>query len=129
MPHIGKRTFVPASSAPSERAFSCAGLAVTKLRNRLTSENVEAIDFLHIREGVLQIGLSVSVFCAFFLSTLADDFAALHCAYFVSLPNFGFDICGSDSIRNQLRFGYGHSYAQHGIWTVVKKLAMKLNRK
>ena len=38
-------------------------------------------------------------------------------AYFVSLPNFefemkirnsGFNICDSDSIRNQLRFGYGH---------------------
>ena len=52
-----------------------------------------------------------------FLSTLADDVAALHCAHFVSLPNFGFemkirnsgfDVCDSDSIRNHLRFGYGH---------------------
>ena len=63
LPRIGKRTFVPASSAPSERAFSCAGLTVTKLRNRLTSEHVEAINFL-------QIGLSVGVFCAFFLTRL-----------------------------------------------------------
>ena len=65
---IGKRTFVSASSAPSERAFSSAGLTVTKLRNRLTSEHVdvEAINFLHMNEDVLQIGLSVSVFCAFF---------------------------------------------------------------
>ena len=54
-----------------------------------------------------------------FLSTLVDDFAALHCAHFVSLPNFGFemkirtsgfDISDSDSIRNQLRFDYGHPY-------------------
>ena len=69
-----------------------------------------------MNKNVLQIGLSVSVFCAF-LSTLVDDFAALHCAHFVSLPYFrfemkiqnsGFDICDSDSIQNQLRFGYGH---------------------
>ena len=75
-------------------------------------------------EVVLQIGLSVGVFCATIIlcnknnsSALADDFAALYCAHFVSLPNFGFemkirnsgfDICDSDSIRNQLRFGYGH---------------------
>ena len=54
---------------------------------------------------------------AYLVHTLADDFAALHCAHFVNLPNFGFemkirnsgfDICDSDSIRNQLRFGYGH---------------------
>ena len=78
---------------------------------------MEAINFLCMNEDVLQKGLSVSVFCAFFWSTLADDFTALHCAHFVSLPNFGFkmkirnsgfDICDSDSIRNQLRFGYGH---------------------
>ena len=51
-----------------------------------------------------------------FLSTVVDDLAALHCAQFVSLPNFGFekiqnsgfDVCDSDLIRNQLRFGYGH---------------------
>ena len=53
---------------------------------------MEAKNFLHMND-VLQIpvGLSVGVFCAF-LSTLADDFAALHCAHFVSLPNFGFEI-------------------------------------
>ena len=65
LPPIRKRTFVPAFSAPSERAFSSAGLTVTKLRNRLTGEHVEAINFLHMNEDVLQIGLSVSVFCAF----------------------------------------------------------------
>ena len=57
--HIRKRTFVPASSAPSERAFSSAGLTVTKLHNRLTGEHVEAINLLHMNEDVLQIGLSV----------------------------------------------------------------------
>ena len=31
-----------------------------------------------------------------FLSALVDDFAALHCAHFVSLPNFGFEM----KIRN-----------------------------
>ena len=56
---------------------------------------------------MLQIGLSVSVFCAFFkYGTLVDDFATLHCAYFVGLPNFGFkmkirnsgfNICDSNS--------------------------------
>ena len=66
LPHIDKRTFVPVSLAPSERAFSCASLIVTKLRNRLTSEHVKAINFLHMSEDVLQMGLSVSVFCAFF---------------------------------------------------------------
>ena len=63
---IRKRTFVTASLAPPERAFSSAGLTVTKLQNRLTGEHVEAIKFLHMNEDVLQIGLSVSVFCAFF---------------------------------------------------------------
>ena len=66
LPRIRKRSFVPASSAPSERAFSSAGLTVTKLRNRLTGEHVEAINFLYMNEDVLQIGLSVSVFCGFF---------------------------------------------------------------
>ena len=66
LPRIRKRTFVPASSTPSERAFSRAGLTVTKLRNRLTGEHMEAINFLRMNEDVLQIGLSVCVFCAFF---------------------------------------------------------------
>ena len=66
LPRIAKRTLVPASSTPSERAFSSADLTVTKLRNRPTGEHVEAINFLHMNEDVLQIGLSVSVFCAFF---------------------------------------------------------------
>ena len=63
---IGKRIFVPASSAPSERDFSSADLTVAKSRNRLTGEHVEAINFLHMNEDVLQVGPSVSVFCAFF---------------------------------------------------------------
>ena len=75
-------------------------------------------------EDVLQTGLSVSVFCAFFLSTLAEDLAALHCAHFVSLTNFGFemkirnsgfDICDSDSIRNYPRLGYSHPYLPYEI--------------
>ena len=66
LPHICKRTIVPASLAPSERAFLSADLTATKLRNRLTCEHVEAINFLHMSEDVLQIGLPVSVFCAFF---------------------------------------------------------------
>ena len=65
-PRIGKRTIVPASSTPSERAFSSTGLTVTKLQNRLIGELVESINFLHMNEDVLQIGLSVSVFCTFF---------------------------------------------------------------
>ena len=66
LPCIGKRTFVPASLALSERAVSSVGLTATKLRNRLTSEHVEAMNFHHMNEDVLQIGLSVGVFCAFF---------------------------------------------------------------
>ena len=63
-----------------------------------------------------------------FLSTLADDFAALYCAHFASLPNFGlemkirnsgFDICDSDLIRNELRFGYGHPYIP--LYTTVSR--------
>ena len=59
-----------------------------------------------MNEDVLQIGLSVSVFCAMciFLSTLVDDFAALHCAHFVSLPNFGFEILDSTFVI-RIRFG------------------------
>ena len=44
---------VPASSAPSERAFSSAGRTVTKLTNRLTGDHVDAITFLHMNEDVL----------------------------------------------------------------------------
>ena len=55
LPRIRKRTFVPVSSAPSERAFSSAGLTVAKLRNRLTDEHVEAINFLHMNEDVVVV--------------------------------------------------------------------------
>ena len=38
---------IPATSAPSERIFSVAGLTVTKQRNRLTAENVALLVYLH----------------------------------------------------------------------------------
>ncbi|XP_061170062.1 E3 SUMO-protein ligase ZBED1-like [Saccostrea echinata] len=38
---------VPATSVPPERFFSSAGLIITKLRNRLSSELVDKIIFLH----------------------------------------------------------------------------------
>ena len=45
---IAKRVLaVPATSVPSERIFSSAGLIVTKLRNRLSSEVVDQIIFLN----------------------------------------------------------------------------------
>ena len=85
MQRIGKRTFVSASSAPSEKAFSCAGLTVTKLRNKLASEHVEAINFLHMSEDALQIGLSVSVFCAFFKARLL--MILQHCIVLISIAS------------------------------------------
>ena len=87
-----------------QRAFSCAGLTVTKLRNRLTSEHMEVINFLQMSDDVLQIGLSVRVFLCIFLSALADDFASLHSAHFVSLPNFGFEILDATFVI-RIRFG------------------------
>jgi hypothetical protein len=45
---IAKRVLaVPATSVPSERIFSSAGLIVTKLRNRLSFEVVDQIIFLN----------------------------------------------------------------------------------
>jgi hypothetical protein len=38
---------VPATSAPSERLFSVAGLTVTAKRNRLNDETVALLVFLH----------------------------------------------------------------------------------
>jgi hypothetical protein len=38
---------IPATSVPSERIFSCAGLIVNKLRNRLTCDLVDKIIFLN----------------------------------------------------------------------------------
>ena len=37
---------IPGTSVPSERIFSCAGLVVSKLRNRLSSSLVDQIIFL-----------------------------------------------------------------------------------
>ena len=45
---IAKRVLaVPATSVPLERIFSSAGLIITKLRNRLSSEVVDQIIFLN----------------------------------------------------------------------------------
>ena len=38
---------IPATSAPSERLFSTAGLTITKARNGLRDDNASAIIFLH----------------------------------------------------------------------------------
>ena len=50
---VEKLLCVPASSAPAERAFSSAGKTVTKDRNRLSGDHVEAINFLHLNQEVL----------------------------------------------------------------------------
>ena len=43
---------VPAASASSEHAIFSADHTVTKERNRLTGEDVEAINFLYINENL-----------------------------------------------------------------------------
>lgn len=46
--HVARRVLsVPATSVPSERIFSAAGLLINKLRNRLSSSLVDNIIFLN----------------------------------------------------------------------------------
>lgn len=48
IPCVAKKVLaVPATSVPSERIFSAAGLLLNKLRNRLSSEMVDSIIFLN----------------------------------------------------------------------------------
>ena len=69
LPRVGKRTFAPASSAPSESLLKRQPYRnkITKQTGRRTCGNHK---LSHIIENVvLQIGLSISVFCAFFKYT------------------------------------------------------------
>jgi hypothetical protein len=52
---------IPATSASSERVFSCAGNVVTSKRNRLNVENVEALVVLHKTWDLTEKFLSKSV--------------------------------------------------------------------
>ena len=65
---VGKRTFAPASSALSESLLKRQPYRdkITKQTGRRTCGNHK---LSHIIEDVLQIGLSISVFCAFFKYT------------------------------------------------------------
>ena len=44
----------PATSVPSERAFSILNLVHTKLRNRLSNGRVDKLQYIYINERVLQ---------------------------------------------------------------------------
>ena len=48
---------VPATSVPSERAFSAANNVVTKLRNRLRPENVYLLTFLNANKAYISKGM------------------------------------------------------------------------
>ncbi len=45
---------IPATAAPSERAFSVAGNIVTSKRNRLSLELVEAVHILHENAWIIR---------------------------------------------------------------------------
>ena len=45
---------IPASSAPSERVFSVAGLTVNKLRTSLLAENVNMLVTLHSNADLIE---------------------------------------------------------------------------
>lgn len=44
---------IPASSAPSERVFSVAGLTVNKLRSSLSAEHVDILVTMHCNQDLL----------------------------------------------------------------------------
>ena len=44
----------PATSVPSERAFSILNLVYTKLRNRLSNGRVDKLQYIYINERVLR---------------------------------------------------------------------------
>nr|XP_039272276.1 zinc finger BED domain-containing protein RICESLEEPER 1-like [Styela clava] len=45
---------IPCTSAPAERAFSSAGLTVSRLRTRLSGTHVNELNFLHCNRSLMQ---------------------------------------------------------------------------
>jgi len=97
-----------ASSAPSERAFSSAGLTVTKLRNRLTGEHVQAINFLHMNEDVLCNFVYMSIYIYFFFQYTCFHNVAAMCSLCL-LSNFMIRK-GDSKCMIRFRFRNGHPY-------------------
>ena len=54
---------IPATSVPSERIFSAAGIIVNKLRASLSNDNVDALIFLHVNRDLkaARAGVPVAV--------------------------------------------------------------------